>query len=329
MPSRLLLFVVVVAVLGAAMGCLISTDDYSKTCTAVTDCPKLSNYKCVSANAWPQVDCAKDEKGCLCAVKFPPDPINPTDGGGGGAGGGAGGGGGTFDAGPPPSWCGRAGDPTALKPIRAIFNLSCVGTCHGPQMGYPNAPKTFRLDYYSSDAGVLPDGGTLPGAYFERELIKIRTFDVNNPMPPSDFPLPPTAEQKAEIWNWVDAGAPYGDDALCNPPDSGISFATDVKPIFMTRCGPCHLTMPYQGGLNLTSSAAYGALVNVDSTCGGTSVKRVLAFDTKNSLLWEKLTPDGGACGSTMPDGGPPLRVSHSMEFDTIEAWIAQGAKNN
>jgi hypothetical protein len=218
-----------------------------------------------------------------------------------------------------------------LEPLRKVFNLSCVGTCHGPQMGYPNAPKTFRMDYYTPDASFdagVDAGAPLPGAYAYRELIKLRTFQAMPPMPPIDFPLPPTAPQRALIWNWVDAGAPYGDDSLCNPPDSGISFATDVKPIFLNRCGPCHLNTPYQGGLNLTSAGAYNALVNVDSTCDSMR-KRVLAFDNHNSLLWQKLTPDGGACGTTMPDGGPPLRVSHSAEFDTIEAWILQGAKNN
>ncbi len=328
MPSRLLRFWLVLASLGAAAGCLISTDDYTKSCTVALDCPKLANYRCVSANAWPQQDCGKNEQGCVCAVTFPPDPLNPSDGGDGGAGGG---GGGMVDAGPPPTWCGQPGDPAALEPIRKILNLSCVGTCHGPQMGYPNAPKTFRLDYYfTPDAG--PDagadgGGPLPGAYAYRELIKIRTFDTVAPMPPTDFPLPPTAAQRSEIWNWVDAGAPYGDDSLCNP-DAGVSFANDVKPIFNSRCGPCHLTTPYQGGLNLTSSSAYNSLVNVNSTCDSMR-KRVLAFDAHNSLLWQKLTPDGGACGGTMPDGGAPLRVSHSSEFDTIEAWILQGAKNN
>mgnify|MGYP001590507233 CR=1 FL=1 len=54
----------------------------------------------------------------------------------------------------------------------------------------------------------------------------------------------------------------------------------------------------------------------------------------QQSMLWRKLTADGGYCNSSMPlltDGGvaPILRAAQPAEFQRIERWINEGAKNN
>ncbi len=321
MPSRLLLFFLALGVLAVAAGCLISTDDYSKTCTTAAQCPMLDGYRCVSANAWPQQDCGKNETGCVCQVQFPPGVLTQYDGGNPDSGP-------PVDAGPTPDYC------TEIKPI---LTLSCIGTCHGVQMGYPGSPPNFRLDYYVTPDAGGPDGGPgLPGVYEMRLRVQARINDTTSPMPPTDFPLPPTQAQRDLVSKWVDRGAPYGSGNCETKPDGGadggVSFSIDVEPIFGLYCSPCHTTdTPRSGNLDLSSSAAYNALVGPDATCMimGATVKRVVPFDTTNSLLWRKLTPDGGACGNTMPNMGTVLRTAHTAEFNTIDAWIRQGAKNN
>ncbi len=207
-----------------AGGCFIGTDDFTGTCSSAAQCPKLDGYRCVSANAWPQQDCAKDEKGCVCAAKFPPDLYTLADGGPVDSGP-------PFDAGPPPDYC------TEIKPI---LNLSCVGTCHGAQMGYPGTPNNFRLDYYFTPDSGGPDGGPgLPGAFEMASRIDARTSDGT--MPPSDFPLPPTQPQRDLVHKWVTRGAPYG-NGTCETGGDGGADGASTEARFPSRSTCCRFS---------------------------------------------------------------------------------------
>jgi len=327
-----------ISVVTAANGCFIGVDDFSKTCTNASTCPKVGGYICASTAKWPQTACDQLEKGCLCEVKFPPDPYDAGTaggaGGGGAGGGGAGGGtgGGTpgKDAGPPPDYC------TQIRPTIAT---KCLGTCHSSQMGYPNSPKDFRLDYWESR-----DGG-LPGLKDKGARAWARLSDNSMPPPVEQAVFAAyNAAEKALFLKWLDAGSPYGSGncetatpgdggAADAGPDAGppISFSVDIQPIFTTRCTvTCHTAASLNGGLNLTTGNSHAALVAVNTSAGCVNGgQRVVAFDPKASQLWRKLTPDGGYCLNTMPRNQVQLRVSQPAEFAKIEAWIAQGAKNN
>ena len=209
-------------------------------------------------------------------------------------------------------------------------------------MGYPNSPKDFRLDYYE-----LTDGG-LPGLKDKAARAYARLVDNSMP-PPSEQAVFAafSAAEKALFARWLDAGAPFGTGG-CEQPTSkdggtdagtdggadagpAMSFANDIQPIFTARCtATCHNAGNLNGGLNLSTGNAYGALVAVNTSAGcANGGQRVVAFDAKGSQLWKKLTPDGGYCNNTMPRMQMQLRLSQPAEFTKIEAWIAQGAKNN
>ena len=78
------------------------------------------------------------------------------------------------------------------------------------------------------------------------------------------------------------------------------------------------------------ADAAYAALVGVGAmgaACTDAPRTRVVPGDPAGSLLIQKLegdgTPDGAACGSRMPLGGPYLPPA---TIEAFRAWIADGA---
>lgn len=305
--TRIGFFCGALAIAALVNGCFIGTEDTGRSCVKDSECPAVGGYLCVSTAQWPQRACAKDEKACRCEVKFPPVRVGADAGP-------------TVDAGPPPDYC---------DDIRPTIQAKCLFTCHF-QTGYPGSPMDFRLDYYvAPDAGV--DGGLLPGVQARAARMAVRIED--NSMPPDQQTYPGyTAAERKLFLRWVNAGAPFGTGTCEGPRDGGVSFIRDVQPTFTARCAPgCHTGTAPEGGLNLTSGMAYSALVNVNTSngCNLAGDKRVLAFDPKHSMLWQKLTPDGGYCNSPMPNGMAPLRVTAPTEFQKIESWIAQGAKQN
>lgn len=331
-------FALTALVLTSVSACLISTDDFGiRHCKTADDCPGVAGYICAAGTVWPQRGCGDGGETCVCEVRFPPEPGGiQTDGG-------------TPpvpDAGPPPDYC---------TEIRPILQLSCLGTCHGTQMGYPNSPSDFRLDYWEpGTAQRTADGGPgVPGVKDKISRIKARIYDEPT-MPPQDFPIPPTDAQRKLVNRWVtkfgaplgegscelyDAGAPQTDGGTTDggARDGGVdagapvSFATDILPIFTNNCGPCHTTNT-SGGLSLTAANAYNALVNanVSAGCATGPQKRVLANAPQQSQLWLKTGDDPNKCNMFMPRGAAqPLKTSQPAAFDRIERWIRQGAQNN
>lgn len=329
-----------------ANGCFIGVDDFSKPCATATECPVVGGYLCASKTKWPQAVCDTDAgedkigpsadggvRGCRCEVKFPPDAFDggPVDGGGDA-------GPPYTDAGPPPDYCSE---------IRPILQAKCLYTCHSAQMGYTGSPKDFRLDYYDPpDSGGVNDGGLafLPGVHEKAGRCYARI--LLNDMPPEQQTYPAyTALERQTFLRWLDAGVPFGngncegpgpkDGGLDGGGDAGLTihFAVDIQPIFTVTCAlaGCHTGAAPTGGMNLSAGNSYNALVNVNTSAGCNSggSKRVLAFDIHSSMLWQKLTPDGGYCNSSMPRNLVILRTQQPASFAKIEAWIGQGAANN
>jgi hypothetical protein len=152
----------------------------------------------------------------------------------------------------------------------------------------------------------------------------------------------------------IDAEAPSPDVALLEPdasldaapgivdatPASSIdavppvSFAADVVPILLARCGGCHLKdSAGAGGLSMGTMAqfAYQTLVDQDTvlanpTCG--DLKRVdpMNHDPMQSSLYVKLI--GPSCGKQMPAGMMPVPLTPE-QIELIGRWIAEGALDN
>lgn len=119
-------------------------------------------------------------------------------------------------------------------------------------------------------------------------------------------------------------------DFVISPPPQMVSFANQLQPIFTANCAgaQCHDANQPQQGLNLTAGAAYGSLVNVDSTEATCSAyKLVLPGQPDQSYLIFKLA-GGGACftGSRMPKAAAALSAAQLQLF---RDWIANGAPDN
>jgi hypothetical protein len=309
---RLLLTLSIVC---AAAGCLLVTDQYgSSPCTKSSDCPSVSGYLCVSTASWPQVPCGKSEKDCACEVTFPPSPFTEDAG---------------ADAGPPPDYCAT---------IKGLMTLNCVATCHGPQMGFPGSPTNFRLDYFATP--TLADGGPgIGGVGSVLGQIDQQTYQTHL-MPVVADNAPPvliTATQRLQIHTWIQAGAPGAPgacetDAGQGPTDGGISFATDILPIFTQYCVSCHDASGTAAGLSLTAGNAYLQLVNASNSAGCNSGmgKRVVPNMVGSSMLWLKLSNNVAKCNASELQGAAmPFNMSNPVEFGKIDSWIKQGALDN
>jgi hypothetical protein len=104
------------------------------------------------------------------------------------------------------------------------------------------------------------------------------------------------------------------------------SFANDIQEIF-TRKGcataGCHGGAGGAGGLNLSASAAYDALVNV--TAVAEAVTRVIPGNPTDSYLVIRLE-GRQTVGDRMPLGGTPL---DNIDLTNVRNWIARGAQRN
>jgi mono/diheme cytochrome c family protein len=104
------------------------------------------------------------------------------------------------------------------------------------------------------------------------------------------------------------------------PPAStktGVTFATDIKPIFDASCGKCHGDTKPRGGISLTTLA--GVLK------GGKDGKILTVGDsTKGSLVMA--VAHIGDPQSFMPAGKKATALT-AEQVGLIRAWIDQGAK--
>jgi hypothetical protein len=118
-------------------------------------------------------------------------------------------------------------------------------------------------------------------------------------------------------------------------PTGPLSFAQHIAPIIANKCSPCHTTQA-MAGLNFTyANLVTNAAVTNDVTkaCDFLNLsapKRVVAGDAYHSLLWVKISSDNVAlaahfCGVHMPKD--PTKILTTVELDTIEHWIRDGAK--
>ncbi len=97
------------------------------------------------------------------------------------------------------------------------------------------------------------------------------------------------------------------------------TFLADIQPLLRTRalggfgCDDCH------------TISAYANIVNVTTSCGGTS-RYIAPSSLANSLVYQKVIPGGADCtgGSRMPVDG--LGFMPQTAYDKIRDWILNGA---
>ena len=95
-------------------------------------------------------------------------------------------------------------------------------------------------------------------------------------------------------------------------PDSNVSYAQHIAPVFEVKCVGCHNDQRKEGGVNLSS------WVNA------TSDPRIIfpGSDSTSVLVWtiEKVPPYAPM---------PPNQWLVRNHIDGIRIWIREGAKNN
>lgn len=110
---------------------------------------------------------------------------------------------------------------------------------------------------------------------------------------------------------------------LLPDPVSGVSFSSQVKPIFTSRCTGCHgrfgIIPP------LTSELAWTSIVNQPAP-EDTSLMLVVPGDAEASFLFNKVSSESPPVGFRMPLIGEPLTAE---QIGLIRDWINQGALDN
>ena len=119
-------------------------------------------------------------------------------------------------------------------------------------------------------------------------------------------------------------GAPAvtnADFVVVNPVVVAVDYATEIQPIFSSRCTECHVGAAAPQGLRLDAANSYANLVGVASN-EVPSLQRVEPGDPDNSYLVQKVEGTA-AIGSRMPLGGSPLS---DAQIELIRRWISEGA---
>ena len=116
-------------------------------------------------------------------------------------------------------------------------------------------------------------------------------------------------------------------DFAIRPPAAAVSFGQQIQPILTASCtsSACHDASQPAQGLQLTSGAAYTALMAAAAECPAD--QRVSPGNPDQSYLMLKLQGSGDCfTGSRMPRGNAPLSAA---QLQLIRDWITNGAPNN
>lgn len=169
-------------------------------------------------------------------------------------------------------------------------------------------------------------------------------FAAESTPPPADAPKPPARPTTL-------------------PPAStkqGVTFATDVKPLFEASCTRCHGAQRPKGGLRLDTlegvlkGSEDGPVLVVGNSAKSEIVTSIARINPKTAMPPEPRKPRPGAApggekageaakpadGHAHPEGGagapsgpggqgarPPAKPLTAEEVGLVRAWIDQGAK--
>src|SRR5947209_2418901 len=101
--------------------------------------------------------------------------------------------------------------------------------------------------------------------------------------------------------------------SLPEPAGRKVDFATDIAPLFKSRCSACHGAQMQMSGLRLDNGNA--------ALAGGASGPVIKPGHSAESPLVLRVAAAGGL--APMPPSGPRLTAE---QIGLIRAWIDQGA---
>ncbi len=118
---------------------------------------------------------------------------------------------------------------------------------------------------------------------------------------------------------WAAPGPlPSPSGVMTASPDTVISFADDILPIFQHRCAKCH---GGEGEDGLVITEAYLTLLSYEGVMAGSEFGTVIEpGDPDASTLVDMIT------SGEMPEEGDPVPPE---EIELIRAWIEAGALDN
>ncbi len=147
--------------------------------------------------------------------------------------------------------------------------------------------------------------------------------------------------------NFLAVGAAIGSatafaqsDATKLPPPAakdGVTYATDIRPIFEVSCFRCHGAERQKGKLRLDSLEAAlkggedGAVIIAGNSAKSPLVVAVARLDP-DSAMPPIRKQHGGSSSGASPAGGPPgapppPKPLTAEQVSLVRAWIDQGAK--
>jgi hypothetical protein len=118
------------------------------------------------------------------------------------------------------------------------------------------------------------------------------------------------------------------DNADTNPA-SGVSFATQIRPLLSRPMAGCGCHMPSAAGAGPATQITgldLGTLASLRAGGHNSGSQIVIAMEPCSSVLYQKID-DAPPFGSRMPLGGPPFLTDE--EINLIHDWIAEGAADN
>lgn len=178
------------------------------------------------------------------------------------------------------------------RDVQPIFVSNCaMSGCHDAG----SAEDGYILTNYAT----ITSRGLKPG---NAKDSKIWEAIDENEMPPNH---PLTAEQKAIIKTWIDAGAPNGMNCSSNCDSSIFTYSGAIAAIVSKNCVGCHQYPSASASIDLSSYqgvrdiAKSGAFVNCVQGTGG----------------YKKMPPSGTSLST--------------CEINQIKKWVANGALQN
>jgi uncharacterized membrane protein len=187
----------------------------------------------------------------------------------------------------------------SLQILPILVSNCAMDNCHSNN----NPEEGINLTTYSkvmTTADIKP--GQLTGDLWE--AINETDPDKRMPAPPR---TPLTTEQINLIRKWIQQGALDkscdADAGGCNTLDR--SFSQHILPILKNTCTGCHSGSSPSGNINLSTFEGVSAVASNGRLTG--AIKKLTSY-------------------AAMPPAGNALSPCN---VDKIEAWIAQGIKNN
>jgi len=202
--------------------------------------------------------------------------------------------------------------------------------------------STIIVEYGCNDLGTNPVGLSATPSSLSLSIGDTARVELSGGLPPYSITKPPDPSVVSALVSGStltvvglgtgsttvqvsDEASPRNTISVPVSVQTGISFSSQIQPIFDNHSYGCTSCHGGTAGLFLTRGQSYDNLVNVQAQTGlCTDRKRVLPGNASASALFLRLS--GFTCGDRMPQGASPISQT---DVNLIRDWINQGAQNN